>query len=307
MERILIIGTGGVGGYFGSKIAQAGFDVTFVARGSHFEAIKEKGLFIKSIKESFHLPTVKVIEKISEIEQVDMIFLCTKLNQVEEVAKQLPAIIHEKTIVIPLLNGITAENQLSEHIAKKNIVHGLVKIFSKIERDGLIHHFGGEPILVFGNFFHKNQHFLDRLERVIKNSKLTYKRSENILSDKWKKFILICSGGLTTLSRATYGEIREHKETRQLLINLLQEIKNLGVVNKIDLPEDLVNNTLKMIDNFPYEATSSMQRDFYNKKPSELDFLTGEVVRLALKHNISIPVNQFIYSCLKIHEERIKV
>ncbi|APD06679.1 2-dehydropantoate 2-reductase [Flavobacteriaceae bacterium UJ101] len=305
MERILIIGTGGVGGYFGGKMAQANFDVTFVARGKHFEAIKEKGLYVKSINGSFLLPKVKVVQTISEVEEVDIVFVCTKSNQVEEIAKQLSSVIHDETIIIPLLNGITAENQLSEYSAEKNIVHGLVKIFSKIEDYGIINHFGYEPTMVFGNSFHQNISFLDRLETVIKASEITYKRSEDILSDKWQKFIFICSGGLTTIARATYGEIRENKETRELLINLLQEITDLGVINKVNLPENLVEKTMKMIDGFPYEATSSMQRDFYDKKPSEIDFLTGEVVRLASKSNFSVPINRFIYSCLKIQEGQI--
>lgn len=303
MEQILIIGTGGVGGYFGGKMAKAGFDVTFIARGKHFEAIKEKGLFIKSVTESFHLPKVKVVQTLSKTPKADIIFVCTKSNQVEEIAKQLPTVIHENTIVIPLLNGISAENQLAEFNPKKNIVHGLVKIFSKIEDYGIINHFGYEPTLIFGNFFHQNKSFLDRLETIMKVSQITYKRSDDILSDKWQKFIFICSGGLTTIARSTYGEIRENKETRQLLINLLQEVRNLGIINQVNLPENLIEKTMKMIDEFPYEATSSMQRDFYEKKPSELDFLTGEVVRLASKSNFQCPINHFIYSCLKIQEK----
>ncbi|MFV0530781.1 MAG: ketopantoate reductase family protein [Flavobacteriales bacterium] len=304
MEQILIIGTGGVGGYFGGKMAQVGLDVTFVARGTHFKALKEKGLYVKSIDKSFHLPKIQVIQTLSETDKFDIIFVCTKSPQVEEVARQLPSVVHEKTIVIPLLNGIAAENQLSEYIPKENIVHGLVKIFSKIEDNGIIHHFGYEPTIIFGNYFHQNTSFLDRLESVIKMTKVTYKRSTDILSDKWQKFIFICSGGLTTIARATYGEIRENVETRQLLINLLQEIIDLGILKQINLPENLMDKTMKMIDGFPYEATSSMQRDFYEKKPSEIDFLTGEVVKIAKESNFSTPINYFIYSCLKIQEDK---
>ncbi len=306
MERILVIGTGGVGGYFGGKMAQKGFDVTFVARGKHLQAIQEKGLKVNSIKKSFHLPQVKVIDSLSQASKFDVVWVCTKSPQVEEVAQQLPSILHEKTIVVPLLNGISAENQLAKYIPKQNIVHGLVKIFSKIEDYGVIQHFGYEPTMAFGNYFHDNQSFLDRLETIIKNSDITYNRSEDILSEKWQKFIFICSGGLTTLARATYGELRENKETRKLLEDLLQEITDLGKTNQVNLPHDLVQKTMHMIDAFPYEATSSMQRDFYENKPSEIDFLNGMVVQVASELKVSVPVNHFIYSCLKIQQNRFK-
>lgn len=300
MEKILIIGTGGVGGYFGGKMAQKGFDVTFIARGKHLQAIQKNGLRVNSVKESFHLPKVNVINSIPKELKFDIIWVCTKSPQVEEVAKELPAIIHNQTIVVPLLNGISAENQLAKYIPKQNIVHGLVKIFSKIEDYGVINHFGYEPTMIFGNYFHENISFSNRLEYIIQHSEITYTRSTDILSEKWQKFIFICTGGLTTISRATYGKVREDKETRKLLKTLLQEIIHLGEVSNVNLPNDLIDKTMYMIDQFPYEATSSMQRDFYENKPSEIDYLNGTVVQLASELNIMVPVNHFIYSCLKL-------
>ena len=292
--KILFIGTGGVGGYFGGKLAQK-YDVTFVARGSHLEALKKNGLTVKSINGNFHLPNVKTIASLENQPVFDVVFLCIKNFQLDDIKLQLPNIISSESIIIPLLNGISIENELAKIIPKKNIVHGFCKLFSKIEKPGVINHFGYEPTIIFGNLFHGNEKYLDILETLFSTSEITYKRSADILSDKWQKFIFICSGGLTAFHDATYGEVRENPKQREQLIELLTEITLLEKKLSVNLPSDFVNRNMKMIDAFPYEATSSMQRDIKEKRKSELEFLTGTVIKLAAETKIDVPINEMVY------------
>jgi 2-dehydropantoate 2-reductase len=147
--KITIIGTGGVGGYFGGKIAKAGYDVTFVARGEHLKAIQKNGLIVKSILGDFKLYRVKATDRIKDIGAMELIIIGVKAWQVKEVANELKSIVKRKTIVLPLQNGVLATDELKEQISGDNVISGLCRIMSKIESPGVINHFGIEPTIVF--------------------------------------------------------------------------------------------------------------------------------------------------------------
>ena len=148
--KVAIIGTGGVGGYFGAKLVKAGFDVTFLARGEHLRAIISKGLTVKSILGDFKVEDLKVTDKITEIDQPDLLIIGVKAWQIKEIRDDIKNILHQNSMILPLQNGVLATEELSEKIDKRNILSGLCRIISKIESPGVINHFGISPAIIFG-------------------------------------------------------------------------------------------------------------------------------------------------------------
>ncbi len=296
--KIAIIGTGAVGGYFGGKMVQAGYDVSFLARGEHLIALQKNGLIVKSIKEDFKISKISATNNIKEIGKVDLIILGVKAWQISEVANDLQALIKDETAILPLQNGVLASEELGESINKKHILGGLCRIISMIEAPGVINHIGVEPTIVFGELNHQQTERLTKIKDIFDKSGIESKISEDIQSDLWKKFIAICVSGLLAVSKTTYGELREVKETRQLMIDLLTEIYTLSQKIGINIESDFVDKTVSFIDSFPYGSTSSLTRDVLEGKPSEIEYQNGTVVRLGLKYEVGTPINRFVYNII---------
>ena len=296
--KAAIIGTGGVGGYFGGKLARAGCDVTFLARGEHLKAIQQNGLTIKSIKGDFTVGPVKATDRISAIESVDLIMIALKAWQVKDVVKDLEDLAGSETMILPMQNGISVIEELKEHLHLENIIGGLCRIISKIESPGVINHSGIEPVIVFGELDNTETARIQKLKAVFDHAGITASISNDITADLWKKFIPICVSGLLAVTRTTYGELRELKETRQLMIDLLDEIFRLSQKAGIRIEPDFVAKAVAFIDSFPYDSTSSLTRDIREGKPSELEYQNGTVVKLGELYKVETPVNRFIYNCL---------
>lgn len=296
--KIAIIGTGGVGGYFGGKLAQSGHEVTFLARGEHLKAIQEKGLKIKSILGDFIINPARATDSINEIGKVDLVILGVKAWQVKDVAKELKTIINSNTIVIPLQNGVLAAEELSTEINTKNIIGGLCKIISKIESPGIINHFGVEPTIVIGELNGGTSKRISTINKIFNDSGINSKIAEDFSSELWKKFTAICVSGLLAISRSTYGVVRELKETRALMKAVLSEIYAVSQKAGVNLEHNIVEKTMSFIDTYPYDSTSSLTRDVWEGKPSEIEYQNGTVVKLGKKYEVETPVNEFIYSCI---------
>jgi len=296
--KIAIIGTGGVGGYFGGKLAQNGNEVTFLARGEHLNAIREKGLKVKSILGDFVINPARATDKINEIGIVDVVILGVKAWQVKDVAQELKTIINDNTVVIPLQNGVLATEELSAEINPRNVIGGLCKIISRIESPGVIDHFGIEPTIVLGELNGEVSKRIKTINEIFNDSGINSKISEDFSSELWKKFIAICVSGLLAVSRSTYGVVRELKETRGLMKAVLSEIYSVSQKAGINLEHNIVEKTMDFIDTYPYDSTSSLTRDVWDGKPSEIDYQNGTVVKLGKKYNVETPVNEFIYNCI---------
>jgi 2-dehydropantoate 2-reductase len=296
--KIAIIGTGGVGGYFGGKLAKAGFDVTFLARGEHLKEILKNGLQVKSIMGDFHIKDCKATDSITHIHQPDVIITGVKAWQIKEIRNDLKNIIHAGSMILPLQNGIMAAEELAEVIEKSHILGGTCRTISKIDTPGVINHFGVIPTIVFGELNRLKTSRTEKIQKIFLEAKIESRISEDIESDLWKKFIGICVGGLLAITKTTYGELRSLKETRGLMIDLLTEIYMLSKKSGVKIEHDFIEKTISAIDTFPYESTTSLSRDIWEGKPSEIEYQNGTVVRLAKKFGIKVPVNQFIYGCI---------
>ncbi|WP_068475260.1 ketopantoate reductase family protein [Saccharicrinis aurantiacus] len=304
--RIAIIGAGGVGGYFGGRLAQGGNSVTIVARGAHGEQIKKSGLHIKSPKGDAIITNILVVKTIAELMGCELIILGVKAWQVKDVAKELCNIVNSNTIVIPLQNGVLAAKELCEFLPTENVMGGLCSIFSKIESPGVISHMSAEPTIVFGELDNSISERSLQIKKTFDTSHITNKHSNYIQGDTWKKFVLICLGGLGALTRSNYGELLQTPELRSMLFEMLNEMYAVAISEGIELKKSIIDNTMSIMDNFSPDANSSMARDIWNGKPSELEYQNGTVVMLAEKNKIEVPVNYFIYQALLPSEKRAR-
>jgi 2-dehydropantoate 2-reductase len=305
--KIAIIGTGGVGGYFGAKLCQAGHDVTFLVRGEHLRVMQTNGLTVKSILGDFKIDQVKATDNVKNIGTADLIILGIKAWQVKDMALELLDIIDKNTVVLPLQNGILATEELMEHIDRKHVIGGLCRIISKIESPGVIQHMGVAPTIVFGELDNSKSKRILEIQDIFNKAGFIGRVADDIEAELWKKFISICVSGLLAVTRSTYGEIRTLKETRQLMIGLMSEIFILSKKMKINLESDFIEKTVSYIDGFSPDMTSSLARDVWAGKPSEIEYQNGTVVKLGNKYGVDTPINKFIYECILPMEKRARI
>ncbi|MFT5503479.1 MAG: 2-dehydropantoate 2-reductase [Gammaproteobacteria bacterium] len=306
--RIAVYGSGGVGAYFGGRLAEAGNDVSFIARGDHLKALQSKGLSISSIAGDFELKQVVATENPSEIGAVDYVICAVKSWQMPMAAKAMKPLIGDNTLVIPLQNGVDAPDVLSDELGDEHVLGGLCALIAFKSAPGEIKHIGANPLIRFGRLDGKADSRVNLLSEVF-NRCAGAKSSipENITRAMWQKFMLITPwSGLGAISRAPIGILLQQPETREVLTEAMQEILDLATAKEIIMPDDMIANTLKLLDGFPSNSTTSMQRDIESQKPSELDYQNGTVVRLAKEFNLQVPVNRLIYYALRSTELRAR-
>jgi len=296
--KIAIIGTGGVGGYFGAKLAHAGLDVTFLARGEHLRTIKNKGLSVKSILGDFEVEQLKATDSIKNLAGTDLFIIAVKAWQIKEIRDELKEVLRPGNLILPLQNGVMAAEELTEKIDKTHILGGLCRIISKIESPGIINHFGVIPEIVFGELDKQKTDRVVEIHRIFEQAGIKSKVSTDIEADLWKKFIAICVSALLAVTRTTYGELRELKETRDMMIQLLTEIYVLSQKVGVKIAPNFIEKTVAFIDSFPHDSTSSLTRDVWEGKPSEIDYQNGTVVKLGEKLGVDTPINRFVYNCI---------
>ena len=296
--NIVVYGAGGVGGFFGGKLAKTGFDVTFVARGETLLSIKQNGLKIKSIEGDFKV-FPKVTDNIHDISNPDLIILAVKSWQIEAIAEKLKDIITENTMVLPLQNGADNADRLRAIIPKNNVLAGLCKIVSKIESPGVISHFEYEPQIIFGEFDNAKTERMQHLKSIFDKAGFKNSHAENIQLEIWKKFLFITSvSGLGAITRSVFGDMRESKNIRELLYQTAQEIKAIANAKQIPLEDKHIEGAIAIVDRMKYNTTASMQRDIMEGKPSELQNFNGYIVEQGKLLNIPTPINAFTYYCL---------
>ncbi len=297
--NILIFGIGGVGGYFGGKLSQAGFDVTMIARGKHLEAIKKNGLEVESINGDFKVKPKLATDNLAEVPTSDLVILGVKSWQIQDVAKQLKQVISAETMVLPLQNGANNVEKLLEILPKKNIVAGLCHIVSFVEKPGKIKHVSFEPRITFGEIDNSKSERIQQLKSVFDKAEIAKFNPENIQLEIWKKFLYIATvSGLGGLTRVPIDKIRESEYLYDLLQKTAREIMSVANGKRIPLTEEHLEKTFEIIQSQPPGTTASTQRDIMAGRPSELENFNGFIVKEAEKLKISTPVNKMIYECL---------
>ncbi len=305
--KIAVFGAGGVGGYFGGRLAQAGHDVTFIARGKHLGAIKNGGLRVESINGDFIIPQAKATDDPSGIGEMDLVLVSVKAWQVLDAAHAIKPMIGGTSTVLPLENGIEAAAELAVVLGSQHIVGGLCKIISYIGEPGLIRHVGAKPYIAVGELDGSDSPRVGEICDAFDSAGVSIEKMDNIQAAIWEKFLFIASwSGVGAVTRAPVGAIRTYQPTRELLARSMKEITRLAIAQGVVLPDDVIEKNVNFIDSLPPESTTSMQRDIQDGRPSELEAQCGAVVRLGEQHNIATPVNSFIYHSLSLMERVVR-
>ena len=297
--RIAVFGAGGVGGYFGGRLAQAGEEVTFIARGEHLRAIQENGLRVDSIKGDFVIYPAQATDDPTQVGEVDVVLLGVKAWQVPESALAMRPMIGERTYIVPLQNGVDAPGQLASALGAEYVLGGLCRISAFIAGPGHIRHAGIEPFIAFGELDKASGDRVERLRRAFERAGVMVEVPADIQIAMWRKFLFIAAiSGIGAVTRASVGVVRDVPGTRQLLETSMQEIFNVAESRGVNLPGDIVAETMDFIDGLPPGVTPSMQRDIIDGRPSELESQNGAVVRMGLEEGVPTPVNAFFYQAL---------
>jgi 2-dehydropantoate 2-reductase len=297
--RIAIVGVGGVGGYFGGRLAQAQEDVVFIARGEHLRALQTQGLRVESIKGDFALQPVQATDDPASVGVVDTVLVAVKAWQVPEVARQIQPLVGPDTLVVPLENGVEAPNQLSAALGAQHVLGGLCRIVSFIAGPGQIRHAAMEPYVAFGELDNRPSERAERLRRVFEHAGVQAEIPADIHVALWEKFLFIVSiSGVGAVTRVPAGVTRSVPQSRQLLEQALREALAVGQAQGVPLAEETIPRIMAMIDRSAPGSTASMQRDIMDGRPSELEYQTGTVVRLGQEAGIATPTHSFIYQSL---------
>jgi 2-dehydropantoate 2-reductase len=306
--RIAVFGAGAVGGYFGGRLAQAGLDVSFIARGKHLQAIKKKGLWVESICGNFNVHPAVVTDDPSTVGEVDVVLLGVKAWQVQEVARAMQPMLGPHTFMVTLQNGVDAPTVISDVLGSERIVGGLCKLICLIAKPGRIQHLGADPYITFGELDSSISERTTMLLRAFSQTTgLTAEISTNIWTDIWKKFLLMAPlSGLGSITRAPVGVFRHVPETRQMLLESIKEVLHVAKAHNVDFPKMVVEETVEFIDALPKGGTASMQRDIIEGRPSELNEQNGAVVRLGHVMGVQTPINAFIFYSLLPLEMRAR-
>lgn len=298
--RIAVFGTGGVGGYFGGRLAQAGEEVVFIARGRHLQAMRERGLRVESIKGDFLIEPVQATAEPAEVGPVEAVLVAVKAWQLAEAAEAIRPLVGPDTFVVPLLNGVEAPRQLSALYGQEKVLGGFCHVISFVAEPGHIRHVGVEPVVSFGELDNRRTERVERLYQAFKQAQgVTPNIPPDILVGMWEKFLLISPWScVAALAQAPAGAWRIVPQTRRIWLQAMQEIVIVARAQGIDLTETAVRHTVDFVDKLPASMTASMQRDIQSSRPSELEAQCGAVVRLAEEVDAEAPTYQFLYGAL---------
>ncbi len=297
--RIAVMGAGGVGAYFGGRLAQAGEDVIFIARGDHLRAIREHGLHVESVKGDFVIQPAQAADDPAGVGKVDMVIAGVKAWQVPEAARALVPLIGPESFVLPLQNGVEAPDQFAAILGRKHVIGGLAKIFSFIVEPGRVRHIGGPAAISMGELDNRPSERVERLRQAFFRAGIPVEVPSDIRTALWEKFLFVTPfSGIGSVTRAPWGVIRALPETRRMLEQGMDEVFKVVRALQVPFAGDVIAKTLEMMDRLPPNLTTSMQRDIIANRPSELEALTGAVVRLGKKAGVTTPLHSFLYSSL---------
>jgi 2-dehydropantoate 2-reductase len=297
--KIAVMGPGGVGGYFGARLAAAGNDVTFVARGAHLEAMRRNGLRLDSQLGSLHLNPVKVVPDAREIAAADAVLFAVKMRDTESAAESLRTLAAGGATVFTFQNGVESGTRIGRILGPGKVVEGAARISAHIAEPGVLEQVGDFAVLEFGEADGGASPRVTAFHAACVAAGFTAKLSDNIARTVWTKFAFLAPlSGMTALTRGPIGPVRANPKSRALLQAAVEEAVALGVALKTGLvPEDAAR-TMKLVDNLPPEMTSSMCHDLLAGKPIEVEGLSGAVARLAREHGLAAPANTFIAAAL---------
>ena len=300
--KILVFGTGGVGGYFGGRLASSGENVTFIARGRHLAAMQADGLRIESTLGNIHVSPVDATEDPKNAATADLVMIGVKLWDTETAVQTLARVVGPETTVVSFQNGVDAVDILVRAFGKARVIGGIAHIAAVIDRPGVIRHNGTMQRLTFGELDGRRTPRAEKFFAACKKAGIDTVLSDDIQRVIWEKFVfLVGLSGMTTLTRLPIGPVREDPETRALLLKVMREAAAVGRARRVNLAPDAAEKQLEFTDGLPATMIASMLVDLQRGRQLELPWLSGAVARLGEQSGIATPANRFICTALKLH------
>ncbi len=305
--RIAVFGAGGAGGYFGARLARAGNDVVWIARGAQLEALRTRGLRVESIDGDFTLGPQNAAEDPARFAPVDVVLLGVKAWQVTDAARAMRPLVGPATCVVPLQNGVEAADELRAVLGDGPVLGGIAKIFCFLVEPGHLRRPGGPAAIVVGELDNRRSDRVRRLAECLRDAGLGAELPADIHVALWEKFLFVASaGGLGAVARAPIGILRSVPETRVMLEAAMGEIRAVGRARGVGLADDVVKQTMAFVDTLPPGGTASLQRDLAAGRPSELEWWSGAVARLGAQAGVPTPTHTYIYRSMLPTELRAR-
>jgi 2-dehydropantoate 2-reductase len=297
--RIVVMGSGGVGGYFGARLAAAGNQVTFVARGAHFDAMRRDGLRLDSELGHLHLHPVTAVADAREVPAADAVLFAVKMRDTESAAESLRALAAGGAAIFTFQNGVESGARIGRIVGPGKVVEGAARISAHIAEPGAIKQIGNFAVLEFGEADGHSSPRVSAFHAACVAAGIAANVTDNISRTLWSKFALLASmSGMTALTRGPIGPVRANPRSRALLQAAVEEVIALGVALRTGLvPEDAAR-TMKLVDGLPAQMMSSMCHDLLAGKPIEIEGLSGAVARLAQENGVAAPTHAFIAAAL---------
>jgi 2-dehydropantoate 2-reductase len=299
--HIVVMGSGGVGGYFGAKLQRAGERVTLVARGAHLEAIKRAGLAIRSASEGDTIVRPGVVERLEGVDRADAVLFCVKSFDTDDAAARLWSVLGPDTPILSLQNGVDNEDRIDEKLGAGRAMGGVAQVFATIESPGVIRHQAAGRI-IFGELDGHVSERAERLRDAFAHAEIPVELSKTIRRALWEKYLLICAvGGTTAVTRETIGVIRDTPATWRLFRTIVEEVTALARVSGVDLASDAVDQIMKFAETIPPGNRASLAHDLLQGRRLELEALHGHAARLGERLGVPTPAIFAVYAALAPH------
>jgi 2-dehydropantoate 2-reductase len=300
--RIAVMAAGAVGGYFGARLAQAGHDVAFVARGRQLEALRARGLRVESPLGDLHLPDVDVTDDPATIGTVDLVLFTVKLWDTMTAADAIKPLLSENTAVVSFQNSVVKDDILRQDLGAEHIIGGVCYIAATIAEPGVIRHSGTLAKLVFGEYDGSLSPRVRQFRDACADARIDAEVSDRIEQAIWEKFVfLVGASGTTSLARSAVGPIRSHPRSRAFLHDTMEEVVQVARAQGVPLPAGYADDRLAFVDQLNAGMTSSMYHDLEHGNRLEVDWLSGDVVERGTRLGVATPCNRAISDILSIY------
>ncbi len=300
--RFAVMGSGGVGAYFGARLATAGADVTFIARGEHLKAIRADGLRVLSPLGDMHIAPAQATGDATAIGTVDAVLFAVKLYDVESAGAAMAPLIGADTVVLALQNGIDAEERLIPILGSGPVMGAIAYIFAAIESPGVIRHGGPLARIVLGELDGRPSRRAESLLAALAGAGIEARISDDMARDMWSKFVLLAAvSAVSCLARLPLGPLREDPEARALIAAAMAEVVSLARVRGVAVPGDIIRTQLALVDGLDHDAKPSMLQDLERGARLEVASLSGLVARMGRESNVDTPIHRAAYAALKLH------
>jgi 2-dehydropantoate 2-reductase len=301
--KIAVMGSGGVGGFYGGRLAHAGYDVNFIARGAHLAAMRERGLVIESEAQGdIRLPAVRATDDPKTIGRADLVIIAVKLWAMDAAIEAVRPIVGPRTAVLSLQNGVIKDDILKREFGESAVMGGVAYVATHVARPGVIRQTGTLQRLVLGEYDGRRSARAEALLEALLKAGIQAEISDDIRRTLWEKFVfLVGLSGTTATMRMPIGPIRSNPQTRAFLFDLLKETVAVGRALGVALPENYAEDRLAFADSVPADMSSSLHYDLERGNPLEVEWLSGGVVKLGEQAGVPTPMNRAVWDILALH------